>query len=165
MLDRSIYLWAWTDQQFLSGFLCLTGLFSPLQFKLINVMSSRRDAEFEFGHVIQKMRKANGKGMACRKVINKVLVTDATKRKTQNNHKKQKPIQVGRSASPKMTRSTPPPNSNKNSCLEVHSPSYDTFPRGVPRPPERHSLPSVFWVFYRWDVPWTPHQGNVREAP
>ena len=36
---------------------------------------------------------------------------------------------------------------------------------GVPRPAERHSPSSVSWVsrgaFYRWDVPWTPHQEGV----
>ncbi|KAK3546893.1 hypothetical protein QTP86_003766 [Hemibagrus guttatus] len=41
-------------------------------------------------------------------------------------------------------------------------------PRGVPRPAERHSLSSVFWVFpgasYRWGMPGTPLQGDVPEA-
>lgn len=87
-------------------------------------MSSPRHAEFEFAYVIEKMRKANGKGMACRKVINKVPVTGATnkeKPKTTTKTKTQKPIQVGRSVSPKMTHPTPPPSSNKNSCLEAQS--------------------------------------------
>ena len=40
--------------------------------------------------------------------------------------------------------------------------------RGVPRPAERHSGSCKSQVFpgasYRWDVPWTPHQGGVRET-
>ena len=40
--------------------------------------------------------------------------------------------------------------------------------QGVSRPAQRHSPPSVSWVFlgasYQRDVPWTPYQGGVQEA-